>query len=133
MTQSFIKLPCLLFLICKRKFVKVIVRVLVISINKWIIFLLEKLVVSKGAKIFPHLLEPENSNRVRNSPPIVSVLSHIHPLHILTFKPGYSKWCLSLRLSFQTPVHVPCLTHACHLSIPFLPPYIIIPVVFGED
>ena len=33
-TQSFIKLPCLRFLMCRRKFVKVIVCILVISINK---------------------------------------------------------------------------------------------------
>jgi len=83
--------------------------------------------------MFPHLMDPEYSNRVHNRPPLVSVLGRIHPIHNLPFKTGSSKWYLSFRLSHQTPVHVPPLAHACHLSIPFLPPYMIIQIVFGED
>lgn len=101
--------------------------------NKWIIFLLEKLVVSKGTKFFPHIMESENSKRVHNSAPVFSVLIHIHPIRNLPFKHCSSKWYLNFRLSHHTPVHAPPLTHACHLSIPFLPAYMFISIVFDDD
>ena len=68
--------------------------------------------------------------RVYNSPPPVTILSQINPVHppyhflkihssgILSSKPGSSEWSLSLRFPHQNSVYTSPLPHTCHMPRP---------------
>jgi len=89
---------------------------------------------SDGQEIL-HLLWILIGNCVQNSPPPLSILSQINPVH--TFPPYFiktnsnliflymsrsSKWSLSFRFSDQNFVHTSHLSHSCYTPCPSHPP-----------
>jgi hypothetical protein len=86
---------------------------------------------STGVTLTPWRQNPKVHHRIHKSPPPVPILSQLDPIYtppanlpkihsdpILPSTPWSSKWSLSFWLSHQNPVHIPLLSHACHMSHP---------------
>ena len=84
---------------------------------------------SSASQETPHILcNPKVHHRIQNSPPPVSILSHIHPVHlypshfleihfniILPSVSRFSKWFLPPRSPHPKPyMHLSCVPHVPH-------------------
>jgi hypothetical protein len=59
------------------------------------------------------------SDPAQSSPFLPSHLQEIHLNITLPFKPGYSKWTLSLRFRHQKPVCTPPVPRTCYMPRPY--------------
>ena len=84
---------------------------------------------SASQEISHILWKPKFYYRIHKCPPSVPILSHIDPIHVLTFPflkihiniillcmPGSFKWSLYLRFPHQNPVYTSTLPHTCCMT-----------------
>jgi hypothetical protein len=73
-------------------------------------------------------MEPEGSVQYSQQPPLLPILSHMHPVHtfppcfpkdhsniILPSMPMSSEWSLPFRISEQNFTYIPHVSYACYM------------------